>query len=467
MAGSSDAYGPCFEAPKTSKVLVLVYDQYHLSKHRDEATHNRAIVDPIASSHQLVGILRQTSHGLLNYLITDVRFVDGQPPQLATPNTADYGAIFQQENICSLVQNQNLAEMWIWGDNSAGLDELAYKVPNDAVPNDSHAESPWFYDLRKKNIPDCGKTIFVQGWNYMVGLDNALHSYNHRIESVLSLWVGQGSWYGGDTQNPWHKFSLYDLAYPGDAGVGNVHFPANAQAAYDYTNNRSVPSTALDFQDYPAWTGARTSVSCGAWGCTQLGYQQWYESLLPHASGVGYGGTCNSWWTYIADTDRRLTSCSGAACLSALGGLCALDSECASGACRCGTCAASGSNPTCPGAAFDACTSGSQCASGICGCPGETTGKACLPVTYTARCAQPAGGECWFNGDCASGICGCNGGSTVACLAAGQSAACANISNWNACTQNSDCVSGICGCFAGLYPMECLPSQAYVGSCPQ
>jgi hypothetical protein len=203
------------------------------------------------------------------------------------------------------VQNQNLSEVWIWADNSAGFDELAYKVPNDAVPNDSQAENPWFYDLRKKNIPDCGKTIWVMGWNYMVPLENALHSYDHRIESIVSLLVGQGHWLSGfDTQNPWYKFSLWDQAFPGQAGVGTTHLPANATFEYDYVDPAAVPSTALDFQNYPALTGAKTSVNCSTWGCSQPGYQEWYESLIPHASGNGYARNVQQ----LVDVHRRLRS---------------------------------------------------------------------------------------------------------------------------------------------------------------
>jgi hypothetical protein len=471
VASDSDAYGPCFDAPKTSKVLVLVYDEYHEAVHHDEGTHNHAKVDPVATSHQLVDIFRQSSHGLVNYEITDVRFINSQPPQLSAPmpgNTADYGAIFQQNNICNLVQTQNLSEVWMWGDGTAGFDEVAYKVPNDAVPNDAQAESQWFYDLRKKNIPDCGKTIWAMGWNYEVPIENAIHTYNHRVEGIVSLLVGQGHWLQPvDPNNPWSKFSRYDLmTSPGVAGVGTTHDPANASADYDYTNTTLVASTANDFLNYPNLTGATTQISCTAWGCSQLGYQEWYDSHLPHVAGTSYMNTCNSWWTYIADFDRRLTPCSGSSCLQPIGGLCGINDECASGNCACGQCAAAGSTPTCLGAAFDSCSGASQCQSGICGCPGESAPTECLPnSTYSQTCTLSAGASCWGDSDCTSGICGCNGGATVMCLSAGQSRACASVVNWANCLQDTDCTSGVCGCNGGPLPMVCLPSSQYSRTC--
>jgi len=469
-AADADAYGACTDTPKASRVLVLVYDAYHPSIHHDEATHGNAIVDPVVTSHQLVDTFRQTSHGLINYQITDVRFLNGQPPQasVSMPGTSvDYNALFQQNDICNLVQTQNLSEVWVWGDGSAGLDEFAYKVPNDAMPNDAQAESPWFYDYRKKNIPDCGKTIWVMGWNYEVGIDNAIHSYNHRVESILSLLVGQGHWYQNvDPNNPWFKFSRYDNAFPGQAGIGSVHFPANASAEYDYGNTRQVTSTANDFLNYPNLTGATTPVACDAWGCTQLGYQQWYDSHLPHVSGTSYLNTCNSWWTYIADYDRRLGACNGTSCLQATGALCGSNGECATGNCACGKCAAAGSSPTCLGAGFDACSSAAQCQSGICGCAGETAPTECLPnSSYSQSCTQALGSSCWGDADCTSGLCGCNGGATLMCLSAGQPRTCSNVPNWAPCLQDSDCTTGVCGCNGGPLPRVCLPSPAYPRTC--
>jgi hypothetical protein len=488
----ADWAGPCLEAPKTSKVLVIVYNPYHPMLQHDEATHGNAVIDPVVSSHQLVDIYRQVTHGLVNYEISEIRYVNGKPPQ-GTPmpgNTADYGAIFTQNNICSLIQNQNLSEVWIWGDNDSGFDELAYKVPGDNIPNKAMEENPWLYDYRTKNIPDCGKTIIAMGWNFMVGLDNIVHTHSHLIESIVSMTVGRGRFMLNvpdpsnpqptdpllDPTNPWSLYSRWDTfqLVPHQAAVGTTHFPPNAPldpttgqpVAYDYSDTVGVMSTAADWLNYPFLTGAKTSVDCTAWGCDQLSYQEWYETHLPHAAGTSYGGMCNNWWTYVADYDRRNPSCSGTSCLQPIGGLCGQNDECASGTCACGQCVATGSNPTCPGAAFAPCTAASQCGSGICGCPGETGTRVCLPdSTYVSTCLQPNGGPCWGDADCASGVCGCNGGSILVCQPAGSSRACSGIGNWSACLNGSECVSGFCGCQSGHHPLVCLPSNLYDPTC--
>jgi Concanavalin A-like lectin/glucanases superfamily len=482
-----DSSGTCFEAPKTSKVLVLVYDAYHPSAHHDQATHGNSIIDAVASSHQLVDFFREATNGLLNYQIADVRFFNGEPPQGGTPvpgSTADYGAILTQNNLCTHVTNDNISEVWIWGDGNSGLDELAYKVPGDKIPNKSLEENGWLYDWRTKDIPDCGKTVVVMGWNYFVGLDNIVHAYNHRIECMLSMTVGKGRFLLNipdpanpnpaidpylDPTNPWSTFSRWDgnATVPHQAAVGTVHFPPNGRQDYDYGNTTAVASTAADWLKYPFLTGAKTQVSCTAWGCdNQLAYQKWYDSHIPRAKGVSYGGMCNSWWTYIADYDRRNGSCSGTSCLQAVGGLCDHDSECSSNTCRCGKCAAAGTNPVCKSAAFDTCSTASDCESGICGCTGETGTKLCLPnESYVTTCYQPDGGPCWGDADCASGVCGCNGGDKVQCLPAGSSRACSNIGNWSACLHDNECQSGVCGCNGGPRPMVCLPTSQYPKTC--
>lgn len=488
MAGPhADTGGACYETPKTAKVLVLVYNPYHPSAHRDQATHGNSIVDAVAGSHQLVDIFRETTGGMLNYQIVDVRFVNGKPPQGGNPfpgSSADYKTILEQNGLCSLVQNQNLSEVWIWGDNASGLDELAYRVPNDAIPNRFMQENQWLYDWRTKDIPDCGKTVAVMGFNYFVGMDNTVHAYNHRMECMLSMTIGKGRFLRNvpdpsdpqpdkdpflDPTNPWSIMSRWQdfNLVPGQAAVGTVHFPPNGQSDYDYGNGRSVSTTAEDWLKYPFLTGAKTSMTCSAWNCDALEYQKWYQRHIPRAAGTSYGGMCNNWWTYVADYDRRNTPCSGASCLQPIGGVCNDNAKCASNNCRCGQCVTAGSNPVCKGAAFDACTAAADCASGICGCPGETgTTKRCLPnQAYVDTCFQPEGGPCWGDGDCASRVCGCNGDSTLRCLAPGQSRTCTAIGDWQPCLSDGQCVSGVCGCNSGPRPKVCLPNANYPRTC--
>jgi hypothetical protein len=155
------------------------------------------------------------------------------------PDAVSYAAIFRDNHLVERIRKENVREIWVWGAPYFGTDEYAVKIPGDQVyyPTDN----PWFY--RPYDIPDCGRTIAVMGFNYEVGEDNALHSYGHRCEGLLSLTVGRGVWDGnvGDT-NPWCRFTRQADKFPADAHAGNVHGGPNAKSGYDYGQMETVMS---------------------------------------------------------------------------------------------------------------------------------------------------------------------------------------------------------------------------------
>jgi hypothetical protein len=169
-------------------------------------------------------------------------------------------------------------------------------------------DNPWFY--RPYDIPDCGRTVWVMGFNYEVGEDNALHSFGHRCEGILALTVGRGVWSGpaGET-NAWSRFTRQADKYPEDAHVGNVHGGPNAKSGYDYAQTNSVMSAADDWFAYPKLTGVRQPVNRESWGGPQyhLNFMRWWLNHLPKARGTT-NGCHNNWWRYIVDYDRAVQS---------------------------------------------------------------------------------------------------------------------------------------------------------------
>jgi hypothetical protein len=177
------------------------------------------------------------------------------------------------------------------------------KIPDDQVFYAT--DNPWFY--RPYDIPDCGRTIWVMGFNYEVGEDNALHSYGHRVEGILSLTVGRGIWNGEAGQtNAWSRFTRQAANYPHDAQVGNVHGGPNAKAGYDYGQTNAVLSAADDWLDYPNLAGTKKMVNCDTWGKPHhLNFMKWWLSHLPRNTGVT-DGFYNNWWRYAVDYDRSV-----------------------------------------------------------------------------------------------------------------------------------------------------------------
>jgi hypothetical protein len=325
---SSDEHGACLESPHVAKVKAVVYNPTFASTGTSLREAMQWPNDPDQILPAIAADLTTSSHGLVQYEIISTdhrnefpplmdgfryteasyRAVTANPASHHTPEGADYAYVVNQLGGCAALARDHVTEIWVFGFDWAGFDELAMKMPGDQVP--PH-QNPWFY--RPYNIPDCGRTLWVMGFNMAVGEDNAVHSYGHRVESVVSLTVGRGKWFDADDpQNPWRLFSLTDKDYPGRAGVGDVHVPANGAAEYQYDNPRHVTSTAEDWLNYPELTGAARQLDCTAWGCTQLGYQKWYLAHLPHAPGSTPWG-CNDWWTYVADYDRNLEPVAGAA----------------------------------------------------------------------------------------------------------------------------------------------------------
>jgi hypothetical protein len=91
---------------------------------------------------------------------------------------------------------------------------------------------------------------------------------------------------------------------PGLAACGNVHFPPNGTADYDYGNQSPVLSTALDWKtNWPNLLGIWRSVRAADWGATHHGYMVWWHDHLPRRPGLRAGRQAN-WWKYAQDFNR-------------------------------------------------------------------------------------------------------------------------------------------------------------------
>ena len=91
---------------------------------------------------------------------------------------------------------------------------------------------------------------------------------------------------------------------PFDAVCGNVHFPPNAEAGYDYANPEPVLSSCRAY----GTTGERTPVSAADWSAySDYGdcggeFLVWWLQRMPGASGArtfGDGTPMRSVWPYL------------------------------------------------------------------------------------------------------------------------------------------------------------------------
>jgi hypothetical protein len=309
---------------KPINVLVLIYDPVMKTKGNLRLSQYMKWPDPEQLNRRVVASLKQASGGFANYNVVDSILVNAFPRKrdgfnydeasfLAMwadknkahqPDTVSYAEIFRKHNLVERIRRENIREIWLWGSPYFGWDEYAVKLPGDRIPY--RTDNPWYY--RPYDIPECGRTVWVMGWSYERGEAEALHSYGHRIEGILSLTVGQGIW---DRQknagNPWTKFTLIDKHLSGGGQVGNVHYPPNGKSDYDYAQKAFADSTADDWLQYPKLTGARKRINCETWGGPDyhLNYMKWWLSHLPKAPGTT-DGFANNWWQYIVNYDEAV-----------------------------------------------------------------------------------------------------------------------------------------------------------------
>lgn len=305
------------------RVLVVNYDPVLQGQGGVRLSRFMKWNEPRAMTTNLMRYLRECSGGYAQYELAGWLDVNAFPEkrdgfryteqsflamwkdrkQAHKPDSVSYTAIFRELDLKRRINEENISEVWVWGAPYFGTDEYAMKIPQDEVF--FQTGNPWFY--RPYDIPDCGKTIWVMGFNYEVGEDNALHSYGHRCEGILALTIGRGVWEGqaGET-NAWSRFTRQASKFPDDAQVGNVHGGLNAKSGYDYAQTNAVLSGADDWFNYPHLTGVKKLVNCETWGKPHhLSFMKWWLNHLPRNAGTT-DGFYNHWWRYIVDYDRAV-----------------------------------------------------------------------------------------------------------------------------------------------------------------
>lgn len=305
-------------------VAVIVYNPILKSKGGARLTEHMKWQDARRLADGLVAALKETSSGYADYRIAEYIELDAFPQKrdgfnytetsflemwadrskAHQPDSVSYATVFSTNKLTQKIKDGEIDEVWLWGAPYFGWDEYAMRTPGDRLFY--RTSTPWFY--RPYDIPDCGRTVWVMGFNYERGLAEALHSFGHRAEGILSLTVGKGIWDDEKTPNNiWNRFTRQASKFPKDAQVGNVHGGPNATSGYDYQNKTSVQSAADDWLNYPKLTGRTTAVNCESWGGPDyhLNYMKWWFARLPNAAGVT-DGFCDNWWKYVIDYDATV-----------------------------------------------------------------------------------------------------------------------------------------------------------------
>lgn len=241
------------------------------------------------------------------------------PPLRADNGLFDYNRLYQDFNLCAKIQAGDVTEVWVWESGSARAAEFV-------VNGNTWNAIPAGY-----SVPNCGRTVATFNFRYNTPVDNALHSYGHRVEDAFLRFNVSGastcdfitntgpapSKVSGSisdpnctgVRNPSDTFGFIARPMTTNSNIsvcGDVHFPPNIvgpwSSANEYIYNRTtaVSSRCLNWQ----WGGSQTvQISCGNWGCTERNYHVWWMQQIP-GNGNNYadrnGGAARPvWWEYL------------------------------------------------------------------------------------------------------------------------------------------------------------------------
>jgi hypothetical protein len=209
------------------------------------------------------------------------------------PDTADYPRTFQEFGLLPKIDRGEVDEVWFFGGPYFGYNESAMAGPRSFYINGATYEK----------VPS-KRPFAIMGFNYERGVAEMMHDLCHRTESTMARVYG--GWKVEELTTNWARFAANYSQSGGTAAVGTCHWPPNAEHDYDYSNSRTVQSSADDWLGYPKLTGATRPVNRETWGGPDYhrNYMKWWFTRLPHAEGVNADGRLNNWWRYVFDFDR-------------------------------------------------------------------------------------------------------------------------------------------------------------------
>lgn len=222
----------------------------------------------------------------------------GQTPA-HNPDEVNYDLILDQFDICGKLNRGEIDELWMFGAPYFGFYESRLVGPGAYVYN-----SPPLTQTH-----GCNKLLPIMGLSYERGVGDAVHSFGHRVEATMTRVYG--SWEENRTAHNWDRFGLVKVQSPdyNYSGCGSIHYPLNAQIAYEYDNPNNTSTNCEDFRNYPNLSDPQSvlqPVNCTAWNCDQLGYMVYWFNHLPSNAGCGPDFMENNWWLYFTDPSAAL-----------------------------------------------------------------------------------------------------------------------------------------------------------------
>lgn len=218
----------------------------------------------------------------------------------------DYRKILQQENICNLVDNQGVTEVWMFGYHNGPIEpdesRMSSKIGDfsNSYPKEELLPAEF-------KLPICKKPYVLYNFNYAGSVSEMLHNRIHQLENVLPRAENA---YPATPQNTARGASMFWGNFSENVQSGDVHNYKSACGNAHYTPNWST--TADDYKyslqnqrqnNCQGWNpdpakSTYVNASCAQWGCTARGFYIWYLQNMPgYNNGITYKGyNMRNWW---------------------------------------------------------------------------------------------------------------------------------------------------------------------------
>lgn len=266
--------------------------------------------DPYKLEQQYIDDMHHASNGQASYEVVEHRVLDEWPRKqdgfqytddtflrawrsrqgFHQPDGVDYADLIARYDLYSLIDRDEIDEVWLFGPPYAGFWESTMAGPG----------AFWCNSPPVATRTGCSRRFVIMGFNYERDVGCMLENFGHRTESIMrEVYTGMSG-----ERNLWERFIRYDTSTPGRASCGNVHFAPNSVADYDWGNRRVVSSDCDAWLNFPDLSASRRSVDCREWGNGDMrGHHIWWLEHLPAAPG-STDGISNNWWEYILVPDR-------------------------------------------------------------------------------------------------------------------------------------------------------------------
>jgi len=242
------------------------------------------------------------------------------PPTRTSNGYFNVSTIYSQNDVCDLVDDGLVDEVWILADGSHiySPSEFSVNGPDYSIDADSML------------VPNCGKTVTTMYFNFDRDVGSAVHSYGHTFDQPLTgMWLPYhyeecdfvtehlNSWggpvsqcTGQHTANDVYGFTARpSAAHNNSIGVcGDTHWPPNLPMSFSTEYDYSEPITATTRCNDWQWNGGTTSsVSCYSWGCiscpdpsdeyqwflcnqqNEIKYTIWWMQHIPGLNNTSHG----------------------------------------------------------------------------------------------------------------------------------------------------------------------------------